>query len=117
MKRFHIKHQAPSSFLVPLLGNLLQPLPPRQALSTSFLAPLPGRLRTSSLGESFTYFLFTLFLVCFVSFVWFCLPLSKKTKKISLVWFLSLFKSTKKLVPALAAAVFGLPTFAKMNST
>ena len=56
----------------------------------------------SSLGESFTSFLFTLFLVCFVSFAWFCLPL---------------LKNTKNLVPALAiAAVFGLPTFAKMNS-
>ena len=31
---------------------------------------------------------------------------------------LALFKNTKKLVPALAVAVvFGLPTFAKMNST
>ena len=29
---------------------------------------------------------------------------------------LYLFKNTKKLVPTLAAAVFGLPTFAKMNS-
>ena len=48
----------------------------------AFLAPLPGRLRTSSQGESFTSFLFTLFLVCFVSFAWFCLPLLKKTKKI-----------------------------------
>ena len=65
-----------------LLGNLLQPLPPRQSLSTSFMASLPGRLRTSSLGESFTSFLFTLFLVCFVSFAWFCLPLFKKPKKL-----------------------------------
>ena len=31
------------------------------APSTSFLAPLPGRARTSSQGESFTSFLFTLF--------------------------------------------------------
>ena len=51
------------------------------APSSYFLAPLPGRLRTSSLGESFTSFLFTLFLVCFVSFAWFCLPLFKKPKK------------------------------------
>src|SRR3954464_1457624 len=72
-----------------------------------FLAPLPGRLRTSSLGESFTSFLFTLFLVCFVSFAWFCLPLSKKPKKISLVLFSFLIqKNTKKLVPALFATLF-----------
>src|SRR4051812_36974078 len=46
--------------------------------STSFLAPFPGTLRTSSQGESFTSFLFTFFLVCFVYFAWFCLPLFKK---------------------------------------
>ena len=42
---------------------------------------------------------------------------SKNPKKISLVWFACLIQKHKKLVPALAAAaVFGLPTFAKMNS-
>src|SRR4051812_28302868 len=66
------------------------------------LAPLPGRPRTSSLGESFTSFLFTLFLVCFFfSFAWFCLPLFKKPKKISLVWFACFIQKQKKLVPAL----------------
>ena len=55
-----------------LLHTLLLGFPTKCSTSvpsTSFLAPLPGRPRTSSLGESFTSFLFTLFLVCFVSFV------------------------------------------------
>ena len=48
-----------------------------------FLAPLPGRLRSSSQEESFTTFLFTLFLFFLVYFAWFCLPLFiKKSKKI-----------------------------------
>src|SRR3954467_13561079 len=55
------------------------------APSSYFPAPLPVRLRTSSLGESFTSFLFTLFLVCFVFFFGFVCLFPKKTKKISLV--------------------------------
>src|SRR3954462_14574536 len=67
------------------------------APSTSFLALLPGRRRTSSLGESLTSFLFTLFLVCFVFFAWFCLPLFKTPQKISLVWFACFIQKHKKI--------------------
>ena len=37
--------------------------------ASSFLAPLPGRLRTSSQGESFTSFLLTFSLLCLFCFV------------------------------------------------
>src|SRR3954465_6701649 len=68
------------------------------APSTSFLAPLSGRLRTSSQGESFSTFIFTLFLFCLVSFAWFCLPIFiKNSKKISLVWFAFSYQKHKKI--------------------
>ena len=92
---------------------------PALGVTNKVLRRAPSRLSGAVAGEAkdvFTrgvlhflslYFVFSLIL----SFSWFFLPLFKKRKKNSLVWFAVSYQTQKKLVPGLVVDVVGLLHF------